>query len=97
MGEPNKTIKGRQVYIITYDYQLSEDKNEKFDELYFNLNGTEWDTSIKRVEFSIEMSKDFDVSKIGFSSGKYGTVGTSLTNKINLNENKNVIFEKNRS
>lgn len=88
IGDPNKTVNGQQVYIITYDYQLPEDQNEKFDELYFNLIGNEWDTTIKKVEFSIKMPKDFDTSKVGFSSGKYGIAGT---NNINYTVNENVI------
>ena len=45
------------------------------DDTYFNIIGTEWDTTISNVTFKITMPKEFDASKIGFSVGRYGTSG----------------------
>lgn len=77
IGEENQTITGIHDYVIRYSYNLGKDSSKDFDELYFNIIGDEWDTEINNVTFTINMPKEFDVSKLGFSSGKYGTVGSN--------------------
>lgn len=77
IGEENQTITGIHDYVIKYSYNLGKDSSKDFDELYFNIIGDEWDTEINNVTFTINMPKEFDVSKLGFSSGKYGTVGSN--------------------
>ncbi len=88
IGNANRTITGPKEYIIKYKYSLSKDKSKDFDELYFNIIGSQWDTYISKVTFNITMPKDFDESKVGFSSGFYGQIGT---NRINYTVNNNVI------
>ena len=77
IGDANKTITGRNKYIIKYRYNIGNDPLENADELYFNLIGNEWDTEIKKVKFKIEMPKDFDPASLGFSSGDYGLTDSS--------------------
>ena len=43
IGDPYKTITGPKKYIISYDYDFGDDNIDKYDELYFNIIGTEWD------------------------------------------------------
>ncbi len=69
IGDKNVTLTGRKEYVISYRYNIGKDPLENKDELYFNLIGTEWDTSIDNVTFTINMPKDFDSSKLGFSVG----------------------------
>jgi len=88
IGNANRTITGPKEYIIKYKYSLSKDKSKDFDELYFNIIGSQWDTYISKVTFNITMPKDFDESKVVFSSGFYGQIGT---NRINYTVNNNVI------
>lgn len=88
IGDAYRTITGPKEYIIKYTYSLSKDKSDEFDELYFNIIGPEWNTYISNVTFNITMPKDFDETKVGFSSGAYGTIGT---NNINYTVNNNVI------
>ncbi len=73
IGSSNYTLTGSKEYEIKYKYDLGNDKNKDFDELYFNIIGTEWDTSISDITFSITMPKDFDESNLGFSSGVSGS------------------------
>lgn len=75
IGKSNKTLIGKQRYVIDYDYFLRKDNSDTYDELYYNIIGTEWDTIIDSVTFKITMPKEFDASKIGFSVGRYGTSG----------------------
>lgn len=77
IGDADETITGIHDYVIKYSYNLGKDSSKDFDELYFNIIGDEWDTEINNVTFTINMPKEFDVSKLGFSSGKYGTVGSN--------------------
>ena len=73
IGSPNYTVTGEQKYTIKYTYNLGKDPLPNLDELYYNIIGTEWDTSIDNVSFTITMPKNFDHSKLGFSSGAKGS------------------------
>ena len=88
IGDSNKTLTGQKNYKISYLYNLGRDSGKKYDELYFNLIGSEWDTSISNITFTIKMPKEFDSSKLGFSSG---TVGSTNSSKVTYNVNKNTI------
>lgn len=88
IGSANKTLTGKHSYSISYDYDIGLDKNNKYDELYFNIIGTEWDTNISNVTFKITMPKEFDASKLGFSYGEYGY---SNTDNISYDVDGNVI------
>ncbi len=78
IGNPNKTVKGKKDYTISYLYSVGNDSVKAYDEFYFNIVGTNWNTDISGVEFSITMPKEFDATKLGFSSGKYGEVNNDL-------------------
>ena len=88
IGDSNKTLTGQKNYKISYLYNLGRDSGKKYDELYFNLIGSEWDTSISNITFTIKMPKEFDSSKLGFSSG---IVGSTDSSKVTYNVNKNTI------
>jgi len=77
IGNANKTLIGRQTYIIKYTYDIGKDPLKDADELYFNLIGPEWDTSINNVTFQITMPKEFDETLLGFSSGPVGSDNSS--------------------
>ena len=77
IGNANSTLTGKQNYTISYQYQIGKDPLKNADELYFNLIGEEWDTSIDKVSFTITMPKAFDPSLLGFSSGKVGSTNSS--------------------
>ena len=86
IGDADKLLTGEHTYTISYKYDIGRDKAKNFDELYFNIIGTEWDASISNVEFSIEMPKEFDHSKVGFSTGIKGTIGsTEVEHSIDSN------------
>ena len=72
IGNQDTYVTGLQKYIIKYTYDIGADPVKDADEFYYNLIGTEWDTSISNISFSITMPKEFDASSLGFSSGRYG-------------------------
>ena len=88
IGNANKTLTGKKEYVISYNYNIGKDPIKNYDELYLNIIGTEWDTAIGNITFTITMPKAFDVSKIGFSSGKAGSVDNS---KVKYTVSDNVI------
>ena len=88
IGDSSQTVTGTKKYVISYNYNIGKDPLKDKDEFYFNIIGNEWDTVIDNVTFTITMPKEFDASKLGFSSGKYG----STDNKnVNYSVNGNVI------
>lgn len=86
IGDADEYVIGEHKYQLSYDYIIGLDLLEGADELYFNIIGTEWNTRIKNVSFEINMPKDFDKSKIGFSAGYAGEVGTEIV-EYTVNEN----------
>lgn len=90
IGDPNRTITGEKKYVISYDYKYSSNIKD-YDELYYNIIGPDWDTTIDNITFSIKMPKDFDESKLGFT---YGKVNEDLTGNVEYEINENVISGK---
>ena len=82
IGSKNETLTGKQNYTIKYTYNIGKDPVKDYDELYYNLIGTDWDTVIGNVSFTITMPKNFDSSKLGFSSGSKGSTENSNVNFI---------------
>ena len=76
IGSKDKTHTGEEKYRISYNYNIGKDPLEDKDELYLNLIGTMWDTTISNVTFTIRMPKDFDSEKLGFSAGSYSSTGS---------------------
>ena len=90
IGDKYKTLNGKKDYVIKYNYNIGSDTLEGADEFYFNIIGTEWDTTIENVNFKITLPKIFDKEKIGFSVGKNDTFGYDET-KLIYEVNGNVI------
>ena len=42
IGSANKTITGEKTYVIKYNYNIGKDPVKNYDELYYNIIGTEW-------------------------------------------------------
>ncbi len=89
IGSENQTLTGEHTYVIKYTYNLGKDPMKDYDELYYNIIGTDWDTGIGNITFTITMPKDFDSSKLGFSSG---SVGSTDSSKIHYTVNGNKII-----
>ena len=86
IGSASRTLTGKQTYTIKYTYNLGKDPVSDYDELYYNIIGNEWDTVIGNVTFNITMPKEFDSSKLGFSSGTLGSLDNSKV-KYTVNDN----------
>jgi uncharacterized membrane protein YgcG len=42
IGDPNRTVSGRQVYVIDYQVEGALNSFSDHDELYWNVNGSQW-------------------------------------------------------
>ncbi|MBN1168956.1 DUF2207 domain-containing protein [Candidatus Woesebacteria bacterium] len=49
IGDPNRTITGQQIYVINYTLKDVVRRFDNYDEVYWNVTGSEWDTSIAKT------------------------------------------------
>ena len=87
IGSANATHTGEKTYVIKYNYNLGKDPIKDYDELYYNIIGNEWDTVIGNVTFAVTMPKEFNQSKLGFSSGIKNSTDNSKID-YSVDENK---------
>lgn len=66
IGDASLWAKTKERYILSYRYLLGDDHNKKADELYYNLIGSGWTTTISNVSFTIRMPHDFDAKNLNF-------------------------------
>ena len=86
IGDEDIYLTGAKNYTIIYTYNIGKDTGKDYDEFYFNIIGDQWDTAISDVTFSIEMPKEFDAGKLGFSKGAVGSTDSSgITYQVNGN------------
>jgi len=74
IGDPNRFAEQHMRYILRYTYYVGDDGIADYDEFYFNVIGTEWDTTIQNVTFRVEMPRPFDEEKLNITSGAYGSI-----------------------
>jgi uncharacterized membrane protein YgcG len=93
IGDPNANAKKLEQYIIQYRFHLGDDQLPDLDELYFNLIGTDWNTSIENVQFQINMPHPFNPDLLSFTYGlsfsqesqavTYTVDGQKITGQLN--------------
>lgn len=49
IGDPNQTITGKQTYVIQYTTNRVLLRYPEHDEVYWNVTGSEWDTTIENA------------------------------------------------
>lgn len=75
IGSAEKYVTGDKTYRISYKLKFGDGGADRFDEVNYNIIGTDGDAAIDNVTFSITLPKEFDEGNIGFSAGAYGTSG----------------------
>ncbi|MDD5427368.1 MAG: DUF2207 domain-containing protein, partial [candidate division Zixibacteria bacterium] len=75
IGDPDRYVRGRQVYIITYQVERGLLFFDDHDELYWNVTGNEWKAPIKIVSAEIIMDVGREVTDFIGScyTGFYGS------------------------
>ncbi|MEI7621274.1 MAG: DUF2207 domain-containing protein, partial [Candidatus Moraniibacteriota bacterium] len=81
IGDAKKTVQGVNVYVIHYQVQNAiRFGGQKFDELYWNLNGNFWDLQIDNLSVTLLFPKEVDkqTSKVEYYAGNAGSKEKSL-------------------
>lgn len=74
IGSSDQTITGRKTYVIRYRYLVGQSAaHSGYDEVYYNLIGTGWDTQISQTTFRVVMPGAFDPAQLSFTAGAQGT------------------------
>ncbi len=74
IGDADKVVNGSITYVISYDIAYKG----SLDKLSYNIVGPEWDTTIDKVNFTINMPKSFNKDDIKLFSGENGGVSNNL-------------------
>jgi uncharacterized membrane protein YgcG len=78
-GDADQLVSGDQTYRFSYRLHVTTDGTLGFDEVYYNIVGTDWPVTIKKLDFSLTLPKTFDVNTTGFSVGYRGHSGYNPT------------------
>jgi uncharacterized membrane protein len=75
IGDPEVLVKGEKVYNITYEVKGAINYFKEHDEIYWNVNGTEWEMGINEVSCVVNLPEGVDVSKVKYTfyTGKKGS------------------------
>lgn len=73
LGSADSTVIGRKNYTIAYTYDIGADDYDDYDELYFNLVGPGWQSTIEEFTFTLKFPKPIDPSMIWLTGGAYGS------------------------
>lgn len=72
IGDPDILVMGEKTYVITYRVENAIAQYGDHDELYWNVVGSEWDTSI--LASSVTVTSDFaDITNAKCFAGRVGT------------------------
>ena len=82
IGDADVYVNNQKTYLIEYTYNAGDDLIKEYDEFYFNIIGTQWDTPIDRVTFQINMPKSFDSSRLNVTAGYYGATTSENVNFV---------------
>lgn len=75
IGDEDKEVKGRQSYIIFYEYVYRDDRRPDHDYLFHTILGTDFNQPINHFQFRIKFEKPLpaDIAKrLEVYSGEYG-------------------------
>lgn len=73
LGSADKTVVGRKEYRLAYNYAVGDDRNDSYDELYYNLIGPGWQAPIQNFTFRVTFPKPIDPSLVFLTGGAYGS------------------------
>lgn len=98
IGDPDKTLTGIHTYIIKYRVKNEISFLENHDELYWNVNGTEWGVPFDSVSATIVFPYELNDVRGSCYTGYYGETGGDCTYFYETFSNQTKIyFEATRS
>lgn len=74
IGDANTFLTGPVTYVIKYTFVMGADRNPEFDQVYWDLIGNEWTSTIEEMTFRVTMPKAFDETTLNVPMGSYGSI-----------------------
>lgn len=71
IGDPDVTVDGVNTYVITYKINKILQRFDGYDELYWNVTGSEWDTDILNAQIKV-VSPYAAILKVDCFAGSFG-------------------------
>ena len=53
LGSADRTVTGLQEYRLSYTYRIGDDRNDEYDEFYYNLLGDGWQAPVQEFVFTV--------------------------------------------
>lgn len=88
IGDPDRYVKGREVYVISYRVENALLFLEGHDELYWNVTGNYWEVSIERASATVTVAGAEDLPRDWHAScytGAYGQAGSECESLLKTN------------
>ena len=84
IGDPDRTVRGKVTYVITYRVQRAINRFESHDELYWNVTGTEWDWPIHQAGVRVHLPSDVAPETIQHKTftGRFGSPMTKAIDRL---------------
>ncbi|MFZ1323747.1 MAG: DUF2207 domain-containing protein, partial [Candidatus Saccharimonadales bacterium] len=80
IGDPNRTVTGRQHYRINYEVSNIISFYDDHDEFYWDINGDQWGQPAERVSASITLSEGLATNgQLACFAGSFGGTGQKCT------------------
>lgn len=73
LGSADRTVTGLQEYRLSYTYRIGDDRNDEYDEFYYNLLGDGWQAPVQEFVFTVTFPKPVDPSMVFLTGGSYGS------------------------
>lgn len=80
IGDEDTWLTGVQTYELTFTYDIGDDRVDTYDELFYSLNGGQWDAPIEDFRFSFTFEKPLTQAQkdaLALYSGPYGGKGNA--------------------
>ncbi len=88
IGSKNQLVNWDKTYKISYTVDWAVRNKEWWQELYWNVVGTDWDTSIRKLDFKLHLPENFEILDTYGRKWSFGSVdGFSLSLSWNLLSN----------
>lgn len=81
IGDEDKTVIGDQLYQISYQYSMPDDRLENSDFLFYSVLGAGWQTQIDHFSFTLDFDKPLSEqaqAELRIYSGSYGSEDNSI-------------------
>lgn len=92
IGDPDKTITGIHTYVIKYRVENEISFFDEHDELYWNVNGTEWSVPFDSVTATVNFPYKLDDVRGICYTGFYGETGSDCSASYETFKNQTKIY-----